>query len=79
MTHTPMEGGIDYLSLQSIDDIKRCNSLSLGMFGVGDSITNDTFKEDFEDTSSFFVDETGDTLDSATTSETTDGRFCDSL
>jgi hypothetical protein len=49
------------------------------MFGVGDSITNDTFKEDFEDTSSFFVDETGDTLDSATTSETTDGGFSDSL
>jgi len=49
------------------------------VFGVGDSITDDTFKEDFEDPSSFFVDETGDTLDSATTSETTDGRFGDSL
>ena len=68
-----------YLSLQSIDDIERCDSLSLGVFGVGDSITNDTFKEDFEDTSSFFVDETGDTLDSATTSETTDRGFGDSL
>ena len=61
------------------------------MFGVSDSITNDTFKEDFENTARllldiplgrgwyFFVDETGDTFDSTTTSETTNGRFSDSL
>ena len=65
------------------------------MFSVGDSITNDTFKEDFENTASLFIshqtqtnegkgcylfiDETGDTFDTATTGETTDCRFSDTL
>ena len=54
MSHTIDRG--EYLSLQSIDDIKRCNSLSLGMFSVSDSITNDTLKEDFENTASLLLD-----------------------
>jgi hypothetical protein len=60
------------------------------MFGVSDCITNNTFKEDFENTTSllltslisckyFFVDKTGDTFDSTTTSETANGRFGNSL
>jgi len=49
------------------------------MLGVGDCIADDTFKEDLEDASSFFVDEPGDTLDTPTTGETTDSRFRDSL
>jgi len=81
-----------YLSFQGVDDIKRCNGLSFCVFSVCNSITNDTLKEDFKDTASlsstllfvglenyFFVDETGDTFNTATTSETTDGRFRDTL
>ena len=49
------------------------------MFSISDSIADDSLEEDFENTSSFLVDETGDTLDTATTSETTDGGFSDSL
>jgi hypothetical protein len=42
--------------LQSIDDVQAGNSLSLGMLGVGNSITNDRFEERFEDATSLFVD-----------------------
>lgn len=55
MSHT-LDGG-EYLSLQSIDDIKRCNSLSFGMFSVSDSVANDTLKEDFENTTSLLLDD----------------------
>jgi hypothetical protein len=67
------------LTFEGIDDIERCDSLSLGVFCVGDGITDDTLKEYFEDTSGFFVDETGDTFDTTTTGETTDCGFSNSL
>jgi hypothetical protein len=49
------------------------------VLGVSDRVTNDILKEDLEDTTSLFVDETRDTLDTATTSETTDSGLSDSL
>ena len=49
------------------------------MLCVSDSIADDAFKEDLEDTSGFFVDETGDTFDTTTTSETADSGFRNSL
>jgi hypothetical protein len=64
------------LTLERIDDIERCDSLSLGVFGVGDRVADDTFKEDLEDTSGFFVDETGDTTSSR---KTADSGLRDSL
>jgi hypothetical protein len=67
------------LTLEGIYDIEGCDGLSLGVLGVGDSIADDAFKEDLEDTSGFFVDETGDTFDTTTTSETADSGFRDSL
>jgi hypothetical protein len=67
------------LTLKSIDDIERGDGLSLGVFRVGDCIADDAFKEDLEDTSSFFVDEAGDTLDTTTASKTADSGLCDSL
>ena len=42
------------------------------MLGVGDGITDDVLEEDLEHTAGLLVDETGDTLDTATTSETAD-------
>ena len=44
------------LSLESIDDIKGGDSLSLGVLSVGDCISDDTFEEGLEDTAGFFVD-----------------------
>ena len=49
------------------------------MLGVGNRVPDDVLKEDLEDTTSLFVDETGDTLDTATTSETTDGGLGNAL
>jgi len=34
------------LSLQSVDDIEGSNSLSLGVFGVGDRVSDDVLEED---------------------------------
>lgn len=47
------------------------------MFSVGDRITDNVLQEDLEHTTGFFVDETGDTLHTTTTGETTDSGFCD--
>ena len=42
------------------------------MRSVRDGVTDDVLEEDLEDTTSLLVDETRDTLYTATTSETTD-------
>ena len=47
------------------------------MLGVGDRVPDNVLKEDLEDTTGFFVDETGDTLYTTTTSEATDGGLRD--
>jgi hypothetical protein len=44
------------LALESVDDIEGGNSLALGVFCVGDCITDDAFEESLEDTTGFFVD-----------------------
>ena len=49
------------------------------MLGVGNGITNDVLEEDLEDGAGLLVDEAGDTLDTATTGETTDGGLGDTL
>ena len=59
------------LSLQRIDHVHGRDRLTSGVFGVSDGIADDILQEDLEDTTSFFVDETGNTLDTPTTSQTT--------
>ena len=49
------------------------------MLGVGDRVTDDVLEEDLEDAAGLLVDETGDALHAATTSETADGRLGDAL
>lgn len=44
------------LSLEGVDHIEGSDGLSLGVFGVCDSITNDAFEEGLEDTTRLFVD-----------------------
>ena len=46
------------LAFQGIDDIHGGDSLPLGMLGVGDGITDDVLKEDLQNTTGLFVDET---------------------
>jgi hypothetical protein len=67
------------LPLQSIDNIHGSDGLSLGMLGVGYSITDDILKEHLQDTTGLFIDETRDTLDTTTASKTTDSGLGDTL
>ena len=67
------------LSLQSVHHIHGCHSLSLGVLRVCHSITNHVLKKNFKNTTGLLVDETGDSLDTATASKTTDGWLGDSL
>ena len=67
------------LSLESVDDVESGDSLTLSVFSVGDRVSDDVLEEHLEDTTGFFVDETGDTLDTTTTSETTNSWLGDTL
>jgi hypothetical protein len=67
------------LTLEGIDNIHGGDSLPLGMFGVGDGITDDVLKEDLEDTSGLLIDEARDTLDTSTASQSADGGLGDAL
>ena len=60
------------LAFEGIDDIHGGDGLSLGVLGVGDSITDDILKEHLQDTTGLLVDEARDTLDTTTTSQTPD-------
>ena len=46
--------------------------IPLSVFSVGDGVTDDVLQEDLQDTTSLLINETRDTLDTATTRETTD-------
>ena len=67
------------LPLQGVDDVHGSDSLALGVFGVGDSVTDDVLKEYLEDATGLFVDESRDTLDTTPTSETANSRLGDAL
>jgi hypothetical protein len=47
------------------------------MLGVGDRVTNNVLKENLEDTARLLVNQTRDTLDTATARQTTNGRLSD--
>ncbi len=65
------------MPLQSIDNIHTDDSLPLGMLSVGDSITDDVLKENLEDTSGLFIDETTITLDTTMASQLANGDILD--
>ena len=67
------------LAFQGIDDIHSGDGLPLGVLGVRDSISDHVFEENFEDTSSFFVDQSTDSFYTTTTRQTADGWLRDSL
>ena len=67
------------MTLKGVDDIQRGDSLALSVLSVGDSVTDDTLKEGLQDTTGLLVDHGRDTLDTTTTSETTDGGLGDTL
>uniref|UniRef100_A0A8C1RQ20 Histone H4 n=1 Tax=Cyprinus carpio TaxID=7962 RepID=A0A8C1RQ20_CYPCA len=67
------------LSFQRVHDVHGGDGLSLGVLGVGHSIADHVLQEHLQHTAGLLVDQTGDTLDSAAASETTDGGFGDAL
>ena len=67
------------LAFERVHHVHGGDSLPLGVFGVRHSITDHILKKNFENTTSLFVDQTRDSLNTTTASETTDGRFGDAL
>ena len=67
------------LPLEGIDHVHGGDGLPLGVFGVGDGIPDDVLEEHLEDTTGLLVDESGDTLDSATARQPPDGGLGDAL
>ena len=66
------------LAFQCKDVIHGGDSLSLGVLGVGDGFADDVLKEDLQNTTGLFIDETRDALDTTTASHTADGGLGDS-
>ena len=67
------------MALQGVHYVHGSDSLSLGVLGVGDSITDDILKEHLQHSTSLLIDETADALHTTSTSETTDSRLGDAL
>lgn len=67
------------LSLECIDHIEGGYSLSFGVFGICNCISDDGLEEGFEDTTGFFVNHGRNTLDTTTASETSDSWLGDTL
>ena len=77
LTSESVEGAA--LPLEGIDHIHGGDSLPLGVLSVGDSVPDDVLQEDLEDSPGLLIDEAGDTLDTASASQTPDGRLGDAL
>ena len=65
------------LSLKSIDDIEGGDGLSLGVLGVADGISDNVLEEASEDNSGLVIDEGADSLDSTSSSESSNGWLGD--
>ena len=78
-TLTPKTIESPVLPLQSVNNIHGSNSLAASVLGVGHSIANHVLQEDLEDATCLLIDETADTLDSATPGQTPNGRLRNSL
>ncbi len=67
------------MALEGVDNVEGSDSLALGVLGVCDGVTDDTFEECLQDVASLLVDHGGNTLDTTTTSETSDSGLGDAL
>ena len=66
------------LSFEGVDHIESSHGLSLGMLSVGDRVTDHIFEEGPENISTFIIDVSRDSLDSASSSDSPDRRLGDS-
>ena len=67
------------LPLESVNHVHGGDGFPLGVFGVGDSVSDHILKENLENSTGLLVDESGDTLDSTTTRQPPDGGLGDAL
>ena len=67
------------MALESVHHIHGGHGLAFGVLGVSHSITDDILKENFENSTSLFINQARDTLDTATASKTTDSGLGDAL
>jgi hypothetical protein len=67
------------LPLESVDHVHGGDGLAASVLGVGNRVADHVLEEDLEHTPGLLVDETGDALDAAATSETADGGLGDTL
>ena len=67
------------LTLECVHDVERCDGLALGVLCVCYCIANNIFQEDFHDASCFFVNQSRDSLYSASASQAADCRLRDAL
>ena len=65
------------LSLESVDDVDGGDGLSLSVLGVGDGVPDDVLEEGSENESGLVVDERADSLDTASSGESSNGRLGD--
>lgn len=63
--------------LERVDNVGGGHGLALLVLGVGNGVTNDSLEEGLEDGTGLRVDFEGDTLDSTTPGETTNGGLGD--
>ncbi|KAL7462445.1 hypothetical protein ACHAXS_002827 [Conticribra weissflogii] len=67
------------LTLERIHDVHGSDRFTTGVFSVGDRIPNNILEENFQDTTSLFVNETRNTLHTATSGKTADCGLGDAL
>ena len=67
------------LPLEGVNDVEGGNGLSLSVLGVGDGVPDSTLEESLEDSSGLLVDQSGDSLNTTSSSETSDSGLGDSL
>ena len=63
------------LSLEGVDNVHGSHGFSSGVLSVGDGISDDSLEEALEDLSGVIIDEGGDSLDTSSSGESSDGRL----
>ena len=67
------------MSLEGVDDVGGGNGFPAGVLGVGDGVTNDVLEESGKDFTDFLVDVEGDSLNTSSASQASNGGLGDTL
>jgi hypothetical protein len=67
------------LSLEGVNDVHSSDGFSAGVLSVGDGVSDDAFEEALEDLSGVVIDEGGDSLDTSSAGQSSDGWLGDAF